>query len=167
MQKYNITNGADMKIAAIINDLSASQKAFYLIKEFNQLCADARISCTAFVNTCTAFVTRPLFSCMSIAFFSEYNGVAIATTVEEAKSLLETSNNSDKYLYLWDLPWTEQPVNHDEFCKIMRDPRLKIIARSTSHAKVIENFCNKAPVGIVDDWNHRQLLEIVGGDNED
>jgi len=111
-------------------------------------------------------VTKPLFSCMSVAFFSEYDGAAIATTVEEAKSLLETSNNSDRYLYLWDLAWTERPVNHEGFCKILRDPRLKIIARSKSHAIAIENFCNKKPVGVVDDWNHKQLLEIIGGNNE-
>lgn len=155
-----------MKIAAVINDLGPSQKAFYLIKEFNKLCAQASMSCSAFVNNAGINVTRPLFSCMSIAFFSDYHGVAIATTVEEAGAMLESSNNSDKYLYLWDLPWTEQAVNHDAFCKIMRDPRLKIIARSDSHAKNIENFCNKKVVGIVDDWNHKQLLEIVGGNNE-
>ena len=156
-----------MKIAAIINDLGPSQKAFYLIKEFNRLCANAKMSCTAFVNTCSAYVTKPLFSCMSIAFFSDFNGVAIATTVEEANSLLQSSNNSDKYLYLWDLAWTEHPVNHDAFCNILRDPRLKIIARSESHAKTIENFCNKKVVGIVDDWNAEQLLQIVGAKNED
>lgn len=156
-----------MKIAAIINDLGPSQKAFYLIKEFNKLCANAKMSCTAFVNICSAYVTKPLFSCMSIAFFSDYNGVAIATTVEEANSLLQSSNNSDKYLYLWDLAWTERPVNHDMFCNILRDSRLKIIARSESHAKTIENFCNKKVVGIVDDWNAEQLLKIVGAKNED
>ena len=156
-----------MKIAAVINDLGPSQKAFYLIKEFNRMCANAKMSCTAFVNTCSAYVTKPLFSCMSIAFFSDFNGVAIATTVEEANSLLQSSNNSDKYLYLWDMAWTEQPVNHDAFCNILRDPRLKIIARSESHAKTIENFCNKKVVGIVDDWNAEQLLQIVGANNED
>jgi len=67
-----------MKIAAVINDLSASQKSFYLIKEFNKMCADAKMSCTAFVNTCTAMVTKPRCSCMRVAFFSEYNGGAIA-----------------------------------------------------------------------------------------
>lgn len=156
-----------MKIAAVINDLGPSQKAFYLVKEFNKMCASAKMSCSAFVNTCGVFVTKPLFSCMSIAFFSEYNGVSIATTIEEAKTILETSNNSEKYLYLWDLPWTEQPVDHDEFCKIMRDPRLKIIARSASHAQNIENFCNKKAVGVVDDWNHEQLLKIIGDNDED
>lgn len=156
-----------MKIAAVVNDLSASQKSFYLIKEFNKMCADAKMSCTAFVNTCTAMVTKPLFSCMSVAFFSEYNGVAIATTIEEAKSLLQASNNSDKYLYLWDLTWTERAVNHDAFCEILRDPRLKIIARSQSHAKAIQNFCNKEVVGVVDDWNKDQLLELIGAKNED
>lgn len=155
-----------MKIAAIINDLSASQKSFYLIKEFNELCKDPKMSCSTFTNVSGVFVTKPLFSCMSIAFFTDYDGVAIATTIEEAKLLLESSNNSERYLYLWDLIWTETPVNHHEVCKVLRDPRLKIIARSESHAKVIENFCNKTPVGIVDDWNRKQLLEIVGGKNE-
>lgn len=155
-----------MKIAVVIDDLSASQKSFYLINEFNKLCASPKFSCSAFVNTCGIFVKKPLFSCMSIAFFSAYDGIAIATTIEEAKSLLNTSNNSDKYLYFWDLDWLRTPVNHDEHCKILRDERLKIIARSDSHAKLIENFCNKAPVGIVDDWNHKQLLEIIGGNNE-
>ena len=125
------------------------------------------MSCAAFVNTCTGHVTKPLFSCMSIAFFSDYDGVAIATTIEEAHSLLQSSNNSDKYLYLWDMPWTEQPVNHDMICNILRDDNIKIIARSESHAKVIENFCNRKVAGIVDDWNKEQLLEIIGANNED
>ena len=155
-----------MNIAAIINDLGPSQKAFYMIKEFNKLCASASNSCVAFVNTSGVCVTKPLFSCMSIGFFSGFNGIAIATTIEEAKSLLETTNNSDKYLYLWDMIWTERTVNHQAFCDVLRDPRVKLIARSESHARAIQNFCNKRVVGVVDDWNHQQLLKIIGAKNE-
>ena len=45
--------------------------------------------------------------------------------------------------------------------KIRSDNRLKIIARSKSHADVIENFSNKEVAGIVEDWNSEQLLELV------
>jgi len=156
-----------MKISTVINNLGPSQKSFYMIKEFNKLSKNSKYSCCAFTEISGVYVTRPLFSCLSIAFFSEYSGVAIATTIQEAKTLLETSNKTNKYLYLWDMDWTQTVVNHDYACSILRDPSIKIIARSASHAKVIENFCNRTPVGIVDDWNHKQLLEIIGGDNED
>ena len=94
-------------------------------------------------------------------------GNYVFVRINDTQTLLETSNKTDKYLYLWDMDWTQTVVNHDYACSILRDPSIKIIARSASHAKVIENFCNKTPVGIVDDWNHRQLLKIIGGDNED
>jgi len=44
---------------------------------------------------------------------------------------------------------------------IQKTKRLKIIARSESHAQIIENFCNKKPIGIVEDWNKEQLLKLL------
>lgn len=155
-----------MKIAAVVNNLGPTQMAFYLIKEFNQLSRDSDNSCSVFTEISGVFVTRPLFSCYSLAFLPEYDGVAISTTVEEARSLLQVSSNAKKYLYLWDLDWTVGAVDHAAYCGVLRDPRLEIIARSEDHAKAIENFCNRKPVAIVDDWNHKSLLEILGGQDE-
>jgi hypothetical protein len=155
-----------MKISTVVNNLGPSQKSFYMIKEFNKLSKNSKYSCCAFTEISGVFVTRPLFSCLSVAFFSDYSGIAIATTISEAKTILETSNKTEKFLYLWDMEWTQNIMNHHLACSILRDPRLKIIARSESHARAIENFCNKKPVGIVDDWNHSQLLKIIGGSNE-
>ena len=52
-------------------------------------------------------------------------------------------------------------VNFDAACRILLDDRLKIIARSDSHAAVINNFCNKKISGVLDNWNIDKLLEIV------
>jgi len=43
----------------------------------------------------------------------------------------------------------------------LRDDRLNIIARSKSHSDMIENFCNKSPIGIVDNWNLDQLVGVI------
>lgn len=155
-----------MKIAAVVNNLGPSQMAFYLIKEFNELARDSKNSCSVFAELSGVYVTRPLFACYTTAFLPEYNGVAISTTIEEARSLLQVSSNAKKYLYLWNLDWASRPVDHAAYCAVLRDPRLQIIARSEDHAKAIENFCNKKPVGVVDDWNHKSLLEILGEQNE-
>jgi hypothetical protein len=155
-----------MKIAALTDNLAPSQKSFYLIKEFNKLSQKSKNSCCVFTNISGSAVTKPLFACYSSAFLSEYNGAVIATSIAEAKTLLETSSSAKKYLYLWETEWTMAPINHDAACKIMRNPRLEIVARSESHAKAIENFCNRKPIEIVDDWNSHQLLKLIGGQNE-
>ena len=147
-----------LNLCATVNDLGPSQKSFYLIKEFNKLSANTEYSCSVFVNQMNVPVTPALFSCSNISFFSGFNGVAIATTLTEADSLLQTTNSADKYLYLWDIEWLTKVPNFTSVCNVLRDERLNIIARSDSHAAIIENFCNKAPIGIVDNWNMRQFF---------
>jgi hypothetical protein len=152
-----------MKISTVIDNIGPSQNSFYLIKEFNKLTKDVNNSCSVFINRITSPVTKPLFPCLSIAFFQEYSGTVIATTLKEAETVLKTSNNTEKYLYLWEMEWLTGAINHKTACDIMKN--FKIIARSDSHAKVIKNFSNIEPVGIVDDWNIKQLLNIVEGVN--
>jgi len=151
-------------IAAVINDMGPSQKAFYLIKEFNKALGDIRISVSTFFNMAMAPVIRPLFCCNNIAFIANYHGHAISTTLTEADMLLKSNNNSTKYLYLWDIDWLAQSVHFTPAMNILWDDRLNIIARSKSHSDIIENFCNKSPIGIVDNWNLDQLMEVIDDD---
>lgn len=147
-------------IAAIIGDLSPSQNSFYMIKEFNKLAAIKDMSISLFYSRPSVPVIKPFFSCRNISFLSGYNGVAIATSIMDADILLKSHNNSKKYLYLWDLEWLKSPKNFSDVCKILLDKRLNLIARSESHASVIDNFCNKKVVGIIDNWNVNQLLSL-------
>lgn len=150
-----------INITAVVGDLGPSQKSFYFIKNFNELSKNPNFSCSAFVCNIGVPVTKPLFSCSSVSFFSDYFGIAISTTIAEADMLLKSSNNSKKYLYLWDIEWLVRTMNYSQVCSILMDERLNIIARSESHAKIIENFCNKKPIGIVEDWNRDQLLTLL------
>lgn len=149
------------KIAAVVGDLGPSQSNFYMIKEFNKACSLKELSLSTFYARPAATIIRPYFSCRNISFLSGYHGVAIATTLTTADTLLKSCNNSQKYLYLWDLEWLNNMVNFEAACKIMLDNRLSIIARSESHAQVIDNFCNKSVCGIVDNWNISQLMETL------
>ena len=157
------TNNIMIKIAATVNDLGPSQKSFYLIKEFNRAGTTPVISTSIFYNRAAIPVTRPLFSCSNMSFFSGYHGHAISTTLSEAEVLLKSSNNSTKYLYLWDIDWLNNPVNYGAAINILCDPRLQLMSRSDYHATIIENFCNKKPIAIVDNWNLEQILEVIDG----
>lgn len=151
-----------LNVAVLINDLSVSQKSFYLIKEFNKCIDYTDISVGVFHIRGAVPPVQPLFGCKSVGFLNSYHGTLISTSMEEAEISLRTSNNSKKFLYLWELDWIENPVFFSTAMNILRDDRLQIIARSTQHAAVIDNFCNKGVCGIVDNWNINQLLEIVG-----
>jgi len=150
-----------INIAAIIDDLSMSQKSFYLIKEFNKCISNTDISTGIFYNRISTPPIEPLFACKNVAFLGSYQGVIISTTAQEAEITLKTANNSKRFLYLWDMDWTMKPVDFDKYMSILRDDRLRIIARSQSHVDCIENFCNKNVVGIVDNWDIDSLMEIT------
>ena len=151
----------NINIAAVVNDLSPSQKTFYLIKSFNKFIEDVNICPSVFQSRSCNPVIQPLFSCKMTSSFSSYKGVAISTNLEDAELTLRASNNTDKYLYLWDLSWIYTPVKFSKAMEILRNDNLKIIARSDSHASVIENFCNKSVEDILEDWNPNKLLTII------
>ena len=143
-----------------MDSLGPSQKAFYLIKELNTLSANTEYACSVYVNHMSLPVTPTMFSYSNISFFSGFDGTAIATTIAEANNLLQATNSAEKYLYLWDIEWLAKVPNFTSVCNILRNKNLNIIARSDSHATIIENFCNKAPIGVADNWNMGQLCSL-------
>tara|TARA_R110000751_G_scaffold87321_3_gene173158 strand:+ start:2148 stop:2621 length:474 start_codon:yes stop_codon:yes gene_type:complete len=150
-----------INIAAVVEDLNISQKSFYLIKEFNKMIEDTDISTSVFFLKPSIPPVAPFFACRGSYSLGTYHGVAISTSLRETEIMLNSSNASDKYFYVWDLEWLENSLRFEQAMKIMRDDRLKIIARSECHAVAIDNFCNKKPIGIVSDWNKDQLLEVI------
>ena len=100
---------------------------------------------------------------MNISFFSNFKGDAIATSIETANLLLKTNNACNRYLYLWDMEWLRNPLAFENISEILSDDRISLIARSNSHKDLIENFCNREVIGVVDDWNVDQLQELLYG----
>lgn len=153
-----------INIAAVMTKLDFSDNCFYMIKEFNKATEilSKRISTSLFFSVPTS-EPLPVKCCFAHQFsyyLESYEGMAIATNLKDADSILKIAGGADAYLYLWDLPWNYRSVDFEDSVKIMRDDRLKIIARSKSHAQAIESFCNKKVVAIVDNWDLEKLSEI-------
>ena len=152
-----------LNISAVVNSLGPSQKSFYLIKEFNKSRENTDISTSVFYERPAIPVTPTLFSCRNISFFSDYEGIAFATKLEDANCLLKTCNNAVKCLYLWDIDWLTSSINYRPACDILHDQRLNLIARSESHATIIQNFCNRKCAAIIDNWNLEQIIDFYDG----
>jgi hypothetical protein len=102
-----------------------------------------------------------MFSYKLLAFLCSYEGVLISTSIKNAAISLKMPTKMDRYLYLWDFNWLTQSVDYNSICEIMSDNKIKLIARSQEHADMIENFCNRKPVGIVDNWNLEQIENLL------
>lgn len=148
-------------ISAFMESLGPSQNAFYLIKEWNNAIDDTRLSLSAFVNAHSVPCQTCWFSYKLSSFLSSYEGVLISTSIKNAAISIKAPTRMDRYLYLWDLNWLRKPTSYNAMYEVLSNDKIKLLARSEEHADMIENFCNKKTVGIVDNWNVDQIREIV------
>lgn len=153
-----------INIAAVVQKLDFSDNCFYMTKEFNKALeiTDLMISASLFFSTPTS-EPLPVRSCFSHQFshyLASYSGMAIATNIKDTDSILKIAGGADVYLYLWNLPWNYRSIDFESSVKVMRNPRVNLIARSKSHSQAIENFCNKKPVAIIDNWDIEKLSEL-------
>lgn len=150
-----------INIAAVVDSLGPSQKSFYLIKEFNRASLKQDVCVSVFHKRASISVIPTMFSCKNISSLSGFHHTAISTTIVDASILLSSSNACSKYLYLWDFDWLGSTMKFKDVCKVLLDERLNIIARSDEHAQMIENYCNKKPVAIIDNWKLEDLISLT------
>ena len=125
------------QIGIIVDDLSASQLSYYLIKNINEFLED---SLDDFV-----------------VFFEN--------SISNTLSMLKSFSPERKIFYVWDLEWLRQHGKEFEnTVKAFTDNNVTLVARSKEHALAIENYCNIKIKHIVEDFNIKKLIRII--DNE-
>lgn len=150
-----------MKIASIVDDLVLSQSSFYMIKNFNILGQDLNNQPFCFFHNLSSVPVPPLFSIMNAYYASYfYGGVLLATNLKTLKTVVNLSSNAKKYFYVNDLEWLREEKDFMDNVSMMNNPKIKLIARSESHAKAIKNYCNVSPVAIIENWNYKELLKL-------
>jgi hypothetical protein len=106
--------------------------------------------------------SHPQFAMFNIAEAYSFSGILIATSLETAQKLISFPCCSQKYFYSFDLFWLRGNYRpYGFFRSIYCHPEIKLIARSEPHYQAIKNCWNKEPVGIVDNFNMKQLLKLI------
>ena len=109
------------KVGVVVDDLSASQLSYHIIKNINKQVEESDTDFVAFFQNSTASMLPMHFSSMCIN-------------------------------EIWSFEYIIQAFNKDD---------IQLIARSKDYAKAIKNYCNKDVVGVVDNFNIKQLMEII------
>ena len=150
------------KVGVVVDDLSASQLSYHIIKNINKQVEESDTDFVAFFQNSTASMLPMHFSSMCINEIWSFDGVAIATSVSTVLSISKTFSPKQKYFYVWDLEWCRSKGRDFEYViQAFNKDDIQLIARSKDYAKAIKNYCNKDVVGVVDNFNIKQLMEII------
>ena len=92
------------------------------------------------------------------------NGISLVEKAALYKDSLDRKVE-EKYFYIWDLDWHRQNGRDFEYTiQAYNNPQLNLIARSSSHAKAIKNYCNRDVCGVVDNFNIDQLMGVINNE---
>ena len=149
-----------MKTGVLLNDMSASDKNYHILKTLNNFVESRMDETFAFILNVSKKVIPTNFAYSNCAEVSNFhNGVLIATSLETADVLKKCCVSSDKCFYIWSIDWLSEPHNFTGLKDIISDKNIKIIVRSQLQADIINNNYGVVVDGIDEDFN----LEKING----
>jgi hypothetical protein len=93
-------------------------------------------------------------------------GISIATCLSTANSLINFPVASRKLFYMYDLEWLRgNQRSYDALYNIYQNKDFDFIARSETHAKLIENCLNRKPIGIIPQLDIMSIKQCLAKKN--
>jgi hypothetical protein len=139
-------------IGIIVPNLGTSQLSVYAISFANKLFKTEH-DCCLFYRDLSAHCIDIKAGCMTISEVWGFKGTLISTCLYDTEFLLKSISSGKKIFYIWDLEFLRNNKDYIKNTSIYRNPDIILAARSQSHAKAIENYCNRPVDMIVEDFN--------------
>jgi hypothetical protein len=128
-----------VNIGLILPDLNPSQLSFEIINLINA--NSKKNEYVVFYENITRnmnSISCPVMNISEVKYFR--SGLLVAFNLHSALSLLNSFNDIQKLLYLYDLEWVRGKTDYLKNLKIMRN--LPLATRSREYSLLIENYCN-------------------------
>lgn len=151
------------QIGFIVNDTTASELSFRLIKGINDYLDDgAKEDFVLFVENSSANIIEPNFATMSMSEIWNFDGTLISTSVSTTLSMNKCFAPKAKYFYVWDLEWIRNTgMKYEQTIQAFSNEGTKLIAKSGDHAKAIKNYSNKNVDHIIENINIKSIARIT------
>lgn len=151
------------RIGILLDNLGASQLAYYTILNANLLASTMEADTIVFYSNLAKICLAPKVALMPTIEAQGFSGVLIATDLKSAARLINFPGTSIKCFYTWDLEYLRPHVNKEwiNLYNIYGSKELKFIARSNSHAKALKNGFGVDIIDCVDNVNLREILKCL------
>jgi hypothetical protein len=148
------------KVGILVNNLGRNQLAHGLIHSVNNFLegssdTDIIIFAENVVHPCSV----PKFAVMNLNEAWEYDGLIISTSLSTAEKSLLFPGARRRLFYVWDMEWMRVgDGDFDYFQSIYGNPKLDLIARSDTYAKIIERCWNRPVKAVVENCDVGELI---------
>jgi len=150
----------DKQFGVLTTGLDTSQAGVMITKNMNKA-AQMGWSPTIFFTDFYQPLVVPLFSTMQDVEAWSFPHPVIATNLMSAIKLAQAPLPTKKLFYILDLEWLYSTQrDYSMLLHLYCHNKIELIARSESHAKVIEE-CWKKPIAIVKDFNCEDILKLL------
>jgi hypothetical protein len=129
-----------MSLCFVVNSIGNSELSHDLLKFIE----DKKINTCIFFQNNIPPIIPPQCTVMNITGLSGFTGTAVATDLDSAVILYNNNSNTDNWIYMYDLPWTHAVIDYEKSLSLLKD--FKLIARSETHKKNIENFTGRSDI---------------------
>tara|TARA_R110000824_G_scaffold7728_2_gene34974 strand:+ start:15285 stop:15740 length:456 start_codon:yes stop_codon:yes gene_type:complete len=147
------------KLGILLDSPGKTQEFQSLSTELNKLsCSD--IDIIVFYAEYGIIPTQTNFALMQMVYAFDYDGILISTNHYTTSIMKNVLRCKKKFFYVWNLEWIYKPLNFSQIESLYTSPDINLLARSKSHADVLERTWQK-PVAIIEDFNHEQIKKII------
>jgi len=148
-------------IGIVKSQLTPCDNDFFLIKALGQLSTtntSSYLFCDEIANSWQVSSIETTLLHRAHAF--SFEGVIITDDLLRCQDLHFIPCAKKRLLYLYHLHWTQIPsLRFKQIRHILLNDNIGLIARSPSHAQLIERLFKK-PDYIMQEWNYQTLIEI-------
>ena len=148
-------------IGIVKSQLVACDNDFFLINAINQL-AKSNTSSYLFCDEISDSwqISSIQSTVLHRAHAFSFEGIVITDDLLRCQDLHHIPCAKKRFLYLYHLNWPQiQLLQFKHLKHIFLDDNIGLIARSSSHAELIEKLFKK-PDYIMQEWNYKTLIEI-------
>lgn len=138
-------------IGICVPHLGPSQLAMMAIKFANSLYM-TKYDCTLFYRDLFVHCCDINAGCMTMSEMWGFKGTLITTTFHDTRFALQSISPGKKIFYFWDLEFLKDEKNFIDNLTILRNKDILLAVRSPSHAKAVNNYCNRTPDMIIEDF---------------
>lgn len=129
----------------ILNHTSVSQLNIEVFKSLNKLSSNNDSIC-AFYKNLTPVCMQLDFGLFGLGHIHDVDsGVIVATDLDSAEVLINSTTKANKIFYVWDLEWIHDHNKRDFLHNVSIYRNIKLYTRSDSYANIIQNYCNIKP----------------------
>jgi len=98
-----------------------------------------------FYENVTPNLRRCLAPIFNIADSKFFTGRLVSFSLQSSPFLLKAYKHVEPILYLYDIPWLRGNTDFMENNRILRNPNMKLVTRSTDYAKAVKNYTGILP----------------------